>query len=348
MPLYDPVVPARYVVAMLDFMREQKPARIASILRESGIDGAILAEQRAALSMRQLDLLLTSAVKVLERGDIGFELGLRLGVHNHEALGLALATCRTLDSLLSMYARFWKHVTTCFAVEYRRRAETLEWIVRPAAGMSQPTLWMMEELFAVSFHADCARMLGGPKPLNIYLSMPVPAHVARYEALHPCCFHFGAHALPTVRGVVPAAFADTQPKVPKIGAAPGARPRSHAVTPDFSPTNRCGDWVALMLREAEGTQLSRRALAELLGLSARTLTRALAAEGINFRKLSNEIRHRRACAMLATPGQPITQIAFRLGYKGVTSFNHAFRSRSGMNPRDYRRALKGGTVNMPM
>ena len=344
MPLYDPVLPARYVVPLLDFVREQKPARIADILRDSGIDGALLSEQQVTLSMRQLDLLLTATSNVLGRGDIGFELGLRLGVHNHEALGLALATCQTFDSLLSMYARFWKHVTTCFSVEYRRNAETLEWIVRPAAGMSQPTLWMMEELFAVSFHVDCARLLGGPKPLDIYLSMPVPAHVARYEALHPGRFHFDAHALPAVRGVLPASFADLAPKVPKIGAPADERQRLNSGLRDIPLAKRCGDWVALMLREAEGAQPSRRALAELLNLSPRTLTRALAAEGINFRKLSNEIRHRRACAMLATHGQPVTHIAFRLGYKDVTSFNHAFRSFGGMSPRDYRQKLKGGTV----
>ena len=62
-------------------------------------------------------------------------------------------------------------------------------------------------------------------------------------------------------------------------------------------------------------------------------------------KLSNEIRHARACAMLASRSQPVTQIAFRLGYKDVTSFNHAFRARSGKSPSDYRKNLRSGNAS---
>lgn len=337
MPLYDPIIPTRYAAPILDLVREQRPERIGEILSASGIDAAAVGVHRAPLTMAQFDRLLTATSQALGRTDLGFELGMRIGVRSHEALSLALRCCGTLDELLALVARYWGLITTCFAVHYRRAADVAEWTFRPAAGMSQATLFAMEELLAVSFHADCTRLLGGRRGPDVYLSMESPRHVARYERLARSSFHFGAHALPEVRCVLPAAVVD----LPLVQPEPAVGPIRHAQlarrTPAAARTARCAEWVTLMLREAEGIQPSRRVLAELLDVSTRTLTRNLAAEGVNLRLLGNAIRDERARAMLADRAQPITQIAYRLGYGDVASFTHAFRKTNATSPRGYRK-----------
>jgi len=334
MPLYDPIVPTRYAAPLLEFVRRQRSARVAGLLAESRISPSCIDQQDAALTMAQFDRLICGASKLLGRSDLGFELGQRIDMYSHETLSLAVYQCVTLHDLLRFFERYWRLITTCFAVSYRRRVDRLEWIIRPAAGMSQTTLYAMEEVFALSFHTDYMRLFGNRRGLEVYLSIPPPPHVTRYRTLEPSRFYFEAGPLPQVRCVLPVALADVPLVWPKHGSGQPNEPQNAKGL--AAPTTRCADWVALMLREADGVQPSRELLAELLGISSRTLSRNLAAEGIDFRRLANSIRLERASAMLSKSDQPVTEVAYRLGYGDVAAFTHAFRKAYGKSPRDYR------------
>jgi AraC-like DNA-binding protein len=193
---------------------------------------------------------------------------------------------------------------------------------------------MMEEAFAASFATDFARLFGNQRGLEVHLSSPRPPHLARYESLKPSRFFFSANSLPEVRCVIPVALADVHFDGRERDApASSELPDREGST---APTTRCGDWVALMLREADGVQPSREMLADLLGMSPRTLSRNLAAEGIDFRRLARSIRLQRASAMLLDRAWPVTDVAYRLGYRDVAAFTHAFRTAYGISPREYR------------
>jgi AraC-like DNA-binding protein len=94
----------------------------------------------------------------------------------------------------------------------------------------------------------------------------------------------------------------------------------------------------MMLREAECVQPKLADLAALLAVSPRTLTRKLADEGHALRDLAKQVRLARACRMLEDLGQPVAQVAWRLGYADPTNFSHAFRAAIGESPRQYRAA----------
>ena len=98
------------------------------------------------------------------------------------------------------------------------------------------------------------------------------------------------------------------------------------------------DWIALMLREAEGVQPTLASLAQLLDVSERTLSRQLAAERCNLRELACSVRHERACAMLRGSPQPVLEIASRLGYSSTAAFSTAFRRMAGVSPMAYRQS----------
>ena len=50
------------------------------------------------------------------------------------------------------------------------------------------------------------------------------------------------------------------------------------------------------------------------------------------------MRYERACRLLNESRTPVSQIAYRLGYQGVSAFTDAFRRSSGTSPRGYRDA----------
>jgi AraC-like DNA-binding protein len=91
-------------------------------------------------------------------------------------------------------------------------------------------------------------------------------------------------------------------------------------------------------------------VAKALGLSARTLSRNLAAEGLAFTEIMDQLRHTLALEYLKEPNLPLAQIAWLLGYEGPTSFTHAFRRWAGRPPsvvRGERRDLRERVYRRP-
>lgn len=339
MPLYDPIVPYRYVAPLIGILREQDPQCVADILAAAGLQCAETESADSSLPMARFDQLLTAASARLGRSDLGFEMGRRISIETHSPLSRALHRCTTLEEIMLLIERYYHLVTPAFAVRYLPGRSHCEWRIRVAAPMSQASLYMFLEMHAVSVHVDLARMFGLDAVFDVYLSAPPPPHRVRYERL-PCTrFHFSSEALPEVRCVIPADL--VRRRLPRRRDAPA---RADGAVPPRSPsglrtTDRYGDWVALMLREAQTLQPTVQQLAGLLSMSPRTLARKLSAEGINFRELSTRIRHERACAMLRDHSIPVHQIAYQLGYSDATAFIRAFRCETGTTPAIYRDKL---------
>ena len=81
-------------------------------------------------------------------------------------------------------------------------------------------------------------------------------------------------------------------------------------------------------------------LAAALALSARSLQRHLAAEGLSLQTLKDAQRHARAVELLQRSRRPIKQIAREVGFGNDKSFARAFRAWSGTTPDECRRAAR--------
>jgi len=79
-------------------------------------------------------------------------------------------------------------------------------------------------------------------------------------------------------------------------------------------------------------------IAERLGVSPRTLSRRLAAEGTSFKDVLENLRFDLAKRYLDEPDLPIGEIAWLLGYAQPSAFHHAFKRWSGHTPKQMRRS----------
>jgi AraC-like DNA-binding protein len=77
-------------------------------------------------------------------------------------------------------------------------------------------------------------------------------------------------------------------------------------------------------------------VARQLGIGRRTLTRALSDEGTSFSEVLEQLREVLATRYLRERELPVSQIAWLLGYREVSSFTHAFKRWTGMTPRQAR------------
>jgi AraC-like DNA-binding protein len=85
-----------------------------------------------------------------------------------------------------------------------------------------------------------------------------------------------------------------------------------------------------------GSATSGDVVAKRVGTSFRTMQRRLAADGIQFSCLIDEMRAELARDLLRDPEARISEVAFRLGYASPSALSRAFRRWFGATPRSFR------------
>lgn len=80
-------------------------------------------------------------------------------------------------------------------------------------------------------------------------------------------------------------------------------------------------------------------VADMVGMSGRTLQRRLAESGSTYSRIVQEARFSIASDLLANSDLNIVDIAFAAGYENAPHFCRAFKRLTGMTPRDYRSGL---------
>lgn len=335
MALREATIPARLTRPLIDLVRERRPESVPALLQSAGISPALLLGDAQSLPLSRYEALLTAAGALLDDTALALEVGRRITVDAHGALGQVLRGCATFDEILATVERCYRLVSPAFLVRYRRGRELCEWRVRIGAPMSSDMLRFFLEAHAVAWHNDLVTLFGAAPAADVYLSLAPLSHRRRYRELLPMRFHFAATKLPEMRCTLPTEWM-MRPLPARTERLPlPPLPTRQSVTGYAA-------WCELMLREAEELQPSLEQLAEILSISPRTLSRKLAEEDANFRDIGNRVRHQRACELLEANHESVTQIAYRLGYADTTTFSRAFRHAAGVAPARFRQNAIGG------
>lgn len=92
----------------------------------------------------------------------------------------------------------------------------------------------------------------------------------------------------------------------------------------------------------ECENLEIKLVAEVAGISVRTLQRRLQAHSRSYTELLQQARLAMAAELLSFPEYKVIDTAYAVGYSDPSHFARAFRRQSGMTPRQFRtRCLKG-------
>lgn len=335
MPLFDPIVPWRYFAPVFRALDRVPPALRARALQAAGVDSLDPPHPDAALGLDRLETLLETVASEPGHADFGFDAGLCLATQDHGPLIPALLRAPTLEDRIRLQTQYFRLITPIFSWHFDRRTEGAELVVRPAAPFRPNVLPVIIEYYAAAHAHNVSELLApSGRQFRMTLPFPAPPHVARYRAIPGVRYRFSRVGLPELRVFYPAETLAVRLRAE--APAQGDRRRLDRLQRQIGRSARIGDWVRMMLSEAEACQPGADDLAAVLSMSRRSFERALAAEGIGFRALSRAIRHRRARALLADPGVPVSQIAYRLGYADQSAFSHAFRAIEGCSPSRFR------------
>jgi AraC-like DNA-binding protein len=97
--------------------------------------------------------------------------------------------------------------------------------------------------------------------------------------------------------------------------------------------------VASMTFQMQGGSLNLQTLSELTGVSVRTLQRRFAECGVSYTELLKKAKQEKAEQLIKKDKKSLSEISDLLGYSDYTKFSRAFKSRSGLTPRQYQKTL---------
>jgi AraC-like DNA-binding protein len=174
------------------------------------------------------------------------------------------------------------------------------------------------------------------RPRAMELDVPRPHNAVAFEAVFACPLIFDASAV-AIR--FDASLLDCRairrgsPRRVTLGDLARAR-----LTPASLESFR-GVVVAQIWAQVLAGAVSIDSTAIALGMSIRTLQRALHRERTDFRELTNSVRLQRAKELLAETPAPVIEISNLLGYSAPANFARAFRRATGSTPQQFRASL---------
>ena len=107
------------------------------------------------------------------------------------------------------------------------------------------------------------------------------------------------------------------------------------------PTSLAHESIVESIRSVIVTRLARGVpdvdgVARLLAIAPRTLQRRLAAEGVSYQQIVDDVRRDAAGRLLADPSLAVSQIGYLLGFSEPSAFHRAFKRWHNATPHEYR------------
>lgn len=264
-----------------------------------------------------------------------------IGIHVAEsiprgALDLVEYAFRSSASVaagLTRLARYGRIISDRLSARVEATGGGLQFIVRDA--VSTPIHQARIE-FAIAVFVKLARDASGAniRPLQICFAHEAPRDLSEHRRFFQCPVQFSAGATTLLLDAVDAKreLQSADPALAEI-----IRKRLEKVLASREQKDSFAGRVHRVLLDRMGHRdLTASTVAQLMGVSRRTLTRRMADEGTSFRQLLDQARAELAQALLRDRSLSIADIAFFLQYSEPAAFHRSFRRWTGQTPQNFR------------
>ena len=318
-------------------------AEVRAILRNSGLPTRAATDPDFPVSV---DRELTALSFMLERvaqtqrtfAEFAIETFSAIGINHYGILGLTMQHAPTvLDALRVMLAYpelCWGHSRIVASADRERVRLVFEMDAPTPEGVEAAALreyCVTTDLVSVEhLIGDISHRAIPPRARTLPFADPgAHFHAERWLA---CPVTFGA---PTAEICYPLEIAEAKPvhagDLPFRRYEKIARAFSSLLAEEQDITEQCS-----RLLWAYTPPPSREQLADMLGISTRTLARRLRAGGTSYAELLRRVQSERAKTYLRHTSTPVVEIAERLGYSDAAAFTRAFHGWTGMTPARWR------------
>lgn len=326
-------VPAEYVAHLVD-VSGRFGVRAELLLAGTGISPALLERAQPELPHGAFFTLAERALTLTGESGLGYYFGLSLKLSSHGLLGLLAMTSSTLRDALHAAERYMQlrasELTFSLEEVDDRLAVCFEYRV-PAS----LHVFFTEAFFIMLLHLG-RTLTGKSLTASCEMAFAEPPHFRRFAHLLPGSVQFGKAQN---RLLLPLASLDLAVLTSDTVMARRVERECQA---ELRALSEHLPLVSRIRRDLRATRLTIPSLEQTAarrGVSTRTLKRRLAAQGVSYRQLVDELRRERAETLLRDPSRPLEQVATLLGYTDKASFHRAFRRWSASTPEAYRRRV---------
>lgn len=323
-------IPVNYVRNLLELVHEFG-LDTERLLARVGLSAEAVYGSEPALRFDQFRRVMNGAREMSGDPAIGLALGRQLTVTAHGLLGYAAISSTDLGEALELLERYFRTRTRLCLPRLKIEDQWVRFCLAEPYELGDIRVPYLEVVTAALVGG--LRYLLGDRFRDATLALPYapPEHAGRYTALleMPVAFRGEVAALRFPAALLRERFTLADPTSRRMAA--------QKCEEELQRLESDQDWasrVRAALMQAEGMLPSLEQLAASFHITSRTLRRYLAALGVSYRNLLEEVRMARAVRYLQA-NLPVQQVADLLGYAEPSNFTRAFRRWTGHPPSFY-------------
>lgn len=325
-------VPEVYPSTYLAYASE-RGLSVEQVLRESGLRPDVLDTREAALTLAELERLVT--VIIARTGDLGagFEIGWRLPPTAFGNLGHAMIASATVGDAILLCQRFWQMLGRGMALDVDASGELCVLSFAPEITVHEAFRRIMLESTIASVHRGVVSLVAeASAESETWFDFPEPVHADRVRAK----LHSVRYAMPATQFRFPARLLDRPLAMASATGLRAAIERCEQEAAILDLGDPVSTRVQKELRLGTSGYPSLDETAKRLHTTSRTLRRRLREQGTSYSTLLDAARRRDAIRLLDNRSLDIQRIAAWMGYADPANFTRAFRQWTGKTPSQYR------------
>ncbi len=311
----------------------------ATLCRQAGFAPALLSSPDRKVPGRHGRALWTAAVEATRDPNLGLHVGSAAHPSTLGLLAPVLLNAPTLGSALDKLGRYSRLLIEAIDLRVSPPREGMRRIEFPLVvaehNYVQEDPRQPMECTIAALVSIAGQLIGRQLPIDeIYFRHPAPADLHEHARIlqAPVRFSRPIDGLRVPAGVVdwPILFSD-----PSLLARHESNVQDclRAVGDVQDVTRRARQTVAELLR---GDTPAVEDVARRMGMSARSLQRALAGERSTYREVVDGVRKDLALWHLRQPNISVAQVALLLGFSEPSAFHRSFKRWPGATPRTFR------------
>lgn len=318
------------ILSILETMQFDARGAVAQM----GVDNATLENPKHRIEINLLEEIFNLASSALSEPNIGLEVGYRFRVATFTETGSILAHCKTLAEASRMNVKYQHLVESLGQSEYVRRDDGAFLMWR--GGFEDVERYrQITELIIVGYTLTTNWLSwgfdGGAK--NLSFRHTAPESRDRYYEILQCPVIWGTDENYLSFDID---FVDRELPTSNPEKLMRVQERLDALLMSYENQSTLQansiEFIHLAIRNS---RLSIGGVAADMGMSERTLRRALRAEGLTYRGLVERVRQN-ICKTYMADGRSLTDIAQILGYNDQSAFTRAFKKWYGVVPSEYK------------
>lgn len=339
MALADPATKKQSIIGVSQLVKlvENYGTLSLPMLEKAGISLSMLQDPKAKITFQQDIAFVRAMLDTIDDPALGFHAGQCYKFSSFGHLGLAVASCDSVEDAIQLFMKYIQLSYTHFDVSFLKEGGKAILRFKDQEDLKELKRFYIERDFAfmlISTRDMFPRSLANQKFKAIHFDFACPTTKQDYEALYGCSVSFSmpfneiqfderylARPLPQANSLTRQLLEEQceSQQVETLGPS------------DYVQK------IQQVIRSSEENIPNLEDIAEQFHTSSRTIRRKLNAEGYNFQQLLTQELSRRAIHYLETTTLTVEQISLRLGYSETASFIHAFKRWTGKVPKAYRK-----------